>query len=80
MFEYVHEKIDILFSVFSISVSCSFFYYGFHLNTLVFVYLEFVKYQLGLQRSVQVFAKCNVCLSAIQLFYIQTSPGFPPIE
>ena len=42
----------------------------FHLSTQDFVYLEF-KYQLGIYRNVQVFAKCNVCISAIQLFYIE---------
>ena len=29
------------------------------------LYLDFVKYQLGLHRKVQVFAKCNVCISDI---------------
>ena len=40
-----------------------------------FVYLESVNYQLGLHRNVRVLAKCNVCISAIQMFYIQTCPG-----
>ena len=50
------------------------------MNTQGFVYLEFVKYQLGRHRNVQVFVKCNVCISAIQLFYIRTCPGFLPIS
>ena len=41
------------------------------INTQDFVYLEFVKYRLGLRRNMQVFAKCNVYIPAIQLFYIQ---------
>ena len=52
----------------------------FYLNTQGFVYLEFVKYQLGHHRNVQVFAKCNVFMSAIKLFYIQICPGFLPIS
>ena len=40
------------------------------LNTQDIVYLEYVKYQLGLGRNIPVFAKCNVCISAIQLFFI----------
>ena len=78
IFAYVHEKINILLSVLSKFVS--FFDYDFILNTQGFLYLECVKYQLGLQRNVQVFAKCNVCISAIQLFYIQTCPGFRHIS
>ena len=39
-----------------------------------------IKYQLGLHRNVRVIAKCNVCISAIQLFYIQTCPCFFPIS
>ena len=54
-----------------------FFFYDFNLNRQGFVYLEFVKYQLGLHRNVHVFVKCNVCISAVQLFDIQTCPGFP---
>ena len=69
-FAYEHEKINNLLPVF----------YDLSLNTEGFVYLEFVKYQLGLHRNMQAFAKCNICISAIQLFYIQTCPGFLPIE
>ena len=71
------KKKNILLSGLSIF---SFFFYDFNLNTQGFVYLEIVKYQLGLHRNVQVFVKCNVCISAIQLFYIQTFPGFFPIS
>ena len=35
-------------------------------NNQGFVYLEPVKYQLGLGRNMPVFVKCNVCISAIQ--------------
>ena len=77
MCAYAHEKINILLSVLSI---LTFIFYDFNLNTKDFVYLKFVKYQLGLHRNVQVFAKCNVCISAIQLFYVQTGPGFLPIS
>ena len=69
MFTYVHTKINILLSVLSIFL---FPFYDFNLNTHGCIYLEFVKYQLGLHRNVQTFAKCNGCISAIQLFYIQT--------
>ena len=55
-------------------------FYDLNLNTQGFVYLEFVMYQLGLHRNVQVFAKCNVCISAIQLFSVETCPGFFPLS
>ena len=67
MFAYVHEKINILLSVLSIF---SFIFYELNLNIHGFVYLEFVKYQLGFHRNVQIFAKCKACISAIQLFYM----------
>ena len=53
---YAHKK-NILLSVFSIFF---FPFYDFNLNTQGFVYSEFVKYQLGLHRNVQVFTKCNL--------------------
>ena len=37
-------------------------------------------YQLGLRRNMQVFAKSNVYLSAIQLFYIQECPNCLPLS
>ena len=77
MFAYVHEKMNILLSVLSIFFSL---FYDCNLNTQCFVYLEFVKYQLGLHRNVQVFVKCNVYIYTIQLFYIQTCPDFLPIS
>ena len=43
--------------------------YDINLNTQDFVYMEFVKYQLGRRRNMLVL--CNVCISTIQLFYIQ---------
>ena len=73
MYAYAHEKTNILLSVFSILYLS---FYDLNLNTQGFEYLEFDKYQLGLYRNVQVFAKCNVCISAIQLFYIETCPCF----
>ena len=51
MFVYAHEKINILLSVFNI-VPFVFFLFDVYLNTQGFVYLEFVKYQLGLHRNV----------------------------
>ena len=45
-----------------------FLFYEGNLNTQDFAYLEFVKNQLGLRRNMPVFAKCNVYISAIQLF------------
>ena len=77
MSAYMHGKMNILLSVLSIFLSLV---YDCNLNTQRFVYLEFVKYQLGFHRNVQVFAKCNVYIYAIQLFYIQTCPGFLPIS
>ena len=77
MFAYVHKKINNLLCF------CEHFFYLFYdlnLNTQGFVYSEFVKYQLGLHRNVQGFAKCKVYLSAIHLFYIQIYPGFLPIS
>ena len=47
-----------------------FLFYDFNLNIHGFVYLEIVKYQMGLHTIVQVLAKCNVYISAIQLFYL----------
>ena len=75
LFAYVHEKLDILLSDFRILSS---FFYDFNLNTQGFVYLEFVQYQPGLQGNVQVFAKCNLCISAIQLFFYTEYSGFLP--
>ena len=52
-----------------VSVLSIFFFllfYDFPLKTQGVVYLEFVKYPLGLQRNTQVFAKCNVCMSSIR--------------
>ena len=62
MFAYAHENINIrfLFGAFFLS-----FFYEFNLNTQGFVYLEFVKYQLGLYRNVQVFVKCNVSAAVL---------------
>ena len=67
------KKINILLSVFSI---VSFFFYDFNLNTQGFVYLEFVKYQLGLHRNVQGFAKCSVCISANSCFIYRHVQAF----
>ena len=39
--------------------------YDFNLSIKGFVYLEFVKYLLGLHRNVQIFAKC---MNAYQLY------------
>ena len=50
MFAHEHTKINIQLSVLSILFSL---FYCFSLNTQGFVYLEFVKYQLGLHRNVQ---------------------------
>ena len=75
MFAYAHEKINNLLSVLSIFFLL---FYVFNLNTQCFVFLEFIKYQVGLHRNVQIFAKGNVCISAIQLFYIQICKGFLP--
>ena len=66
IFAYAHEKINILLSVLNIFISV---FYEFNLKTQGFV---------SHHRNVQVFAKCNVCISAIQLFYIQRCPGFLP--
>ena len=54
----------------------SLFFYDFKLNIQGFVYIEFVKYQLGLHRNVHVIAKCNICLSAIQLFIYRHDQAF----
>ena len=70
---YAHEKINILFSVLSVFFLS---FYDFKLNIQGLVYLEIVKYQLGLQRNVQGFAKCNVCISTIQLFYVHVRAFF----
>ena len=71
IFAYVHTKMKVLLSGLII-------FYDFNLNKQI--YLEFVKYQLGLHRNVQVFAKCNVCISVVLLFYIQTCQDFLPIS
>ena len=80
MFTHADEKINILLSVLSMFflLLLLLLLYDFNLNTQGFVYLEFVKYQRGIHRNVQVFAKCNVCISAIHLLYIKTCPIFLP--
>ena len=55
-----------------------FLFCDFNMNTQSVIYLESVKYQLGLHINVQVFVKCNVGISAKQLFDKQTCPGFLP--
>ena len=67
---YAHEQKKIPVSVFNIIF---FLFYDVNMNTQDFVYLEFVKYQLGLRRNMPVFAKCNVYISAIHLFYTRWS-------
>ena len=59
---YAHEIIHILVSVLNIIF---FLFYDVNLNTCDFVYLEFVKDQLGLRRNMPVFAKCNVYICFI---------------
>ena len=78
VFAYEDEKINILLSV--LSIFLQFLFYGFKQSTQALVHLEFVKYQLGLHRNEQVFAKCNVCISAIQLLFIRTCQRFLPIS
>ena len=68
MFAYANEKI--LLSVLIISL---FLYHDFNLNTQGYVYLELVNYQLGLHRNLQVFVKCNVCISTIVVLYTDMS-------
>ena len=41
----------------------------FNLNTQGFVYLDLVEYQVELNRNVQVFANCNICISGIHTDY-----------
>ena len=53
---------------------CCFF--GLNRNTEDSVYLEFVKYQLGRHRIVQVFAKCNVCVSISSSFMYRHIKAF----
>ena len=67
MFSYVHEKINVLLSVLSIFLAFLLFQ------------REYTRFCI-LKRNMQVLAKCNVCISVIQLVYIQTSPGFLPIS
>ena len=77
MFAYVRTKINIMLSVLSIWFVL---FYDFNMNTKGCVHWEFVKYQRDLHWNVQIFAKWKVCISAIQIFYIQTCPGFLPIS
>ena len=74
---YAHEKINILVFVLNIIF---FLFYDVNLNTQDFLYLEIVKYQLGLRRNMSVFSKCNVCIAAVQLFYLQVCPNCLPIS
>ena len=53
---YVHEKININILLSVLSIFCLSFY-DFNQYTKGFVSLEFVKYQLGRHRNIQVFAK-----------------------
>ena len=69
---YGHEKINIPVSVLN---TIFFLFYGVSLNMQDFIYVEFATFQLGLRRNMPAFAKCNVYISAIQLFYIQACPN-----
>ena len=71
---YAHERINILFSLLSFFF---FLFYELNLYNQGFVYLEFVKYQLGLRRNMPVFAKCNVCIFAIVYNYIKIIKAYP---
>ena len=71
MFAYVRTKTNILLSALSIFF-LSFFIILINLNTQGFVYLEFVKYQLGLHRNVQVFAQCmHICYTVVFVIHVQ---------
>ena len=74
---YVQEKINIL-----LSISSNYFllYFDICLNIHGFVYSEFCMYHLGLCRNNHVLTKCNLCLPAIEWFYIQHCPSFLPIS
>ena len=74
---YAHKKIYILLSILNIVF---FLFYDINLHRQNFVYLEFVKYQLSRRRSMQVFAKFNEYISAMQLFYIQACPNCLPVS
>ena len=65
---HAHEEINILVFVLNFIFLL---FYGVYLNTQHVVYLEFVNYQLGVRKNIPVFVKCNVFISAIQLFYIK---------
>ena len=61
MCAYAHEKINILVSV--LSIVC-FFIYDFNQITQGFVYLKFVKYQLGRHRNAEM--QCmHVCYTVV---------------
>ena len=49
-----HEKMNILVSVLNI------FFHEVKLNMQDYIYLEFIKFQLGLRINMPVFANCNV--------------------
>ena len=63
---YAHEKVIILVSVLNIIF---FLFCYINVNAQDFVYVDFVKYQLG-----------NACISALQLFYIHACPKCLPIS
>ena len=71
------RKINILVSVLNIIF---FLFNDVYLNTQEFVYLDFVKYQLGLGRNMPVFAKSDIYISAIQLVYIHAYLNYLPIS
>ena len=59
---------QIIYVLVSVLKIIFFLFYDVNLTTQDFVYLKFVKYQMGLRRNMPGFAKCNVYISAIQLF------------
>ena len=61
---HAHVKLNSLISVCSIFLSLL----ELNLNNQGFIYLECVKYQL--HRNMPAFTKCNLCVSAIHIFFI----------
>ena len=63
---------QIIYVLVSVLKIIFFLFYDVNLTTQDFVYLKFVKYQMGLRRNMPGLAKCNVYIYTIQLFCIHT--------
>ena len=65
MFAYAHDEIIFCFLLYFIYFFFLFLFYGFNLNTQDFVYLEFVKYQLGFHKRFLEMQSIHICYTVV---------------